>query len=49
MGLAHDRYVACVFDPSGLGGDGCSEAATAYAYGYVNQQAFEEDAPVSAR
>ena len=49
MGLDHDRYVACVFDPSGLGGDGCSEAATAYAYGYVNQQAFEEDAPVSAR
>ena len=48
MGLAHDRYVAC-FDPSGLGRDGCSEAATAYAYGYVNQQAFEEDAPVSAR
>ena len=38
MGLAHDRYAVCI-------ADGCYEPATAYAYGYVNQRAFDEDAP----
>ena len=43
MGLAHNRYTAC--DPE----DGCGDAATAYAFGYVNQRAFDDDAPVSKR
>ena len=42
MGLAHDRYAVCI-------ADGCYEPATAYAYGYVNQRAFDEDAPATAR
>ena len=45
MGLAQDRYLACQF----LGDGRCAEGATAYAYGYVNQRAFDEDAPASAR
>ena len=49
MGLAHDRYTACVLEPPLLGNDGCSEGATAYAYGYVNRRVFDDDAPASAR
>ena len=44
MGLAHDRRRACVSRPSG-----CDEAATTYAYGYVNLRVFDGDAPASAR
>ena len=46
MGLAHDRYAACVLTSDE---DGCGPAATAYAFGYVNQRAFDADAPVAAR
>ena len=46
MGLAHDRYAACVLTSDE---DGCGPAATAYAFGYVNQRAFDADATVAAR
>ena len=42
MGLQHDRYVAC--DEGN-----CQNGAYAYSYGYVNQRAFDDGAPVSAR
>ena len=42
MGLRHDRYNACE------GGD-CDKASFPYAFGYVNQRAFEVDASASAR
>ena len=42
MGLAHDRWQAC----SGLY---CHSTAFPYAYGYVNQRAFESDALHSQR
>ena len=42
MGLEHDRYVACE-------SSACEDASFPYAHGYVNQQAFEADAPASSR
>ncbi len=42
MGLLHDRYLEC--DASA-----CDPAAYPYSYGYVNQEAFEDGAPESAR
>ena len=42
MGLRHDRYEEC-------DSNSCSRAAFPYAYGYVNQQAFESGAPTSTR
>ncbi len=48
MGLAHDRSAACAIGQP-FAEDGCSPAATAYAYGYVNQRAFDAGAPVAAR
>ena len=50
MGLNHDRYDECIGGWWNLGYD-CTQRrqATAYAYGYVNQRAFDEDAPVYAR
>ena len=42
MGLAHDRYVAC-------DEHGCDRVAYPYSYGYVNQRAFDDGAPASAR
>ena len=48
MGLAHDRWSAC-----GIGqpfaDEGCSPAATAYGFGYVNQRAFDAGALTAAR
>ena len=50
MGLHHDRYDECIGGWWNLGQD-CTQRwqAAAYAYGYVNQRAFDEDAPVYAR
>ncbi len=42
MGLKHDRYEEC--DASR-----CNSALSADAYGYVNQRAFDENAPASSR
>ena len=42
MGLHHDRYEAC-------NNGSCPATAFPYAYGYVNQRAFDQDAPESAR
>ena len=42
MGLKHDRYEEC--DASH-----CNIALSADAYGYVNQRAFDENAPASSR
>lgn len=41
MGLNHDRYVACETGP-------CLNFSYPYAYGYVNQRAFDAGAPESA-
>ncbi len=43
QGLRRDRYWEC--SPDGV----CPSRATAYGYGYVNQRAFETDAPESSR
>ena len=42
MGLRHDRHSVCE-------GDSCPKGAYAYSYGYVNQRAFDDGAPGSAR
>ena len=42
MGLDHDRYEKC-------NASGCASALSADAYGYVNQRAFDENAPASSR
>ena len=42
MGLSHERFEEC---PAGA----CFEAVFDYARGYVNQRAFDDGAPVSAR
>ena len=42
MGLQHDRYVECDSDDCGL-------RVSAYAYGYVNQRAFDAGVPNSTR
>ncbi len=46
MGLAHDRYEACSHDTSN---PQCPTLVTPYAYGYVNQEAFESGASSSKR
>ena len=48
MGLAHDRWSACaIVQP--FAEEGCSPAATAYGFGYVNQRAFDAGALTAAR
>ena len=42
MGLHHDRFVAC-------DADSCPATAYPYAYGYVNQRAFDSGAPIGSR
>ena len=44
MGLQHDRYSVC-----GPNAASCRDWPFRYAYGYVNQRAFEPGAPESAR
>ena len=48
MGLAHDRWSACAIGQP-FADEGCSPAATAYGYGYVNQRAFDAGALTAAR
>ena len=48
MGLAHDRWTACAIGQL-FADEGCSPAATAYGYGYVNQRAFDAGALTAAR
>ena len=42
MGLQHDRYEAC-------DNNRCNQGASKYAYGYVNQKAFESGASTNTR
>ena len=46
MGLHHDRYEACQHD---TGSPACPTLVKPYAYGYVNQRAFQSGAPSSRR
>ena len=46
MGLAHDRYESCEHDTSN---PQCPTLVAPYAYGYVNQEAFESGASSSKR
>ena len=46
MGLAHDRYETCKHDTSN---PQCPTTTRPYAYGYVNQEAFESGASSSKR
>ena len=46
MGLAHDRYADCEHDTSN---PQCPARVRPYAYGYVNQEAFESGASSSKR
>ena len=48
MGLAHDRWSACAIGQP-FADEGCSPAATAYGFGYVNQRAFDAGALTAAR
>ena len=47
MGLRHDRYDACEHDTTNP--ECPSEVVQPYAYGYVNQKAFEDGAATSTR
>ena len=47
MGLGHDRHVAC--GSGGVGRGNCSYRVTPDAHGYVNQRAFDPDAPIAKR